>query len=55
MFAECLGHVGGDGDVDVLDKAVLPEGEISDFILFAGEGVFDVDHAALRLFGCMSG
>ena len=49
MFVESLGHVRRDGDVDVFDEAVVPQGEVGEFVLFLGEGVFDVDHAALGL------
>jgi hypothetical protein len=49
VFAEGLGHVGGNADVDVFDEAIVPQREIGEFIDFRREVVFDVDHAALRL------
>ena len=55
MFVESLGHVGWDRDVDVLEEAVVPEREVGELVLFLGEGVFDVDHAALRLWVDVSG
>jgi hypothetical protein len=49
MFVQGLGHVCWDGDVNVLYEAVFPESEVGELVLFAGEGVLDVDHASLGL------
>ena len=55
VFVQGLCHVGWDGDVDELDEAVIPEREVGELVLFLGEGVLDVDHAALRLWVDVSG